>query len=69
MVEPSLAARGTQKRGGSRKNGKKGEGEKLESKKGTKERVVKEKEEDRDVLRGESLMVWFRIPEPRLVTS
>ena len=46
-----------------------GRGEKLESKTGTKERVVKEKEEDRDVLQGESLMVWFRIPEPRLVTS
>ncbi len=68
MVELSLAARGTQKRGGLWKNGKKGEGEKLESKKGTKERVVKEKEEDRDMLWGESLMVWFRIPEPRLVT-
>ncbi len=68
MVKLSLVARGTQKRGRSWKNGKKGEGEKLESKKGTKERVVKEKEEDRDVLWGESLMVWFRIPEPRLVT-
>src|SRR6266436_8756048 len=50
MVEPSLVARGTQKRGKSWKNRKKGEGEKLESKKGTKERVVKKIEGEKALL-------------------
>src|SRR6266436_2864869 len=51
MVEPSLVARGTQKRGKSWKNRKKGEGEKLESKKGTKERVVKKIEGEKVLLK------------------
>ena len=50
MAKLSLAARGTQKRGGLWKNGKKGEGEKLESKKGTKERVVKKIEGEKALL-------------------